>query len=240
VSGEITVFAASSLTDAFREAGGRFEQLNPRTKVVFSFASSATLATQVNEGAPADVFASANQEQMAVVAAKGNVGQSSVFATNSLVVVVPKGSAKVQSFRDLSRPGLKLVLAAPDVPAGQYAREALKNASSDAGYGSDFARRVLANLKSEEPNVRVVLAKVQLGEADAGIVYGTDAAAASVDVARVEIPVEFNVVARYPVAVVKRSGRATTANAFVEFVLGPEGQDLLKRFGFGPPGGLRP
>ena len=235
LSGEITVFAASSLTDAFREAGDRFEQSNPGTKVAFSFASSATLATQLNEGAPADVFASANQEQMSVVATKGNVGEPRVFATNSLVVVVPKGSSKVRSFSDLSRPGLKLVLAAPDVPAGQYAREALKNASSDSGYGADFSRRALANLKSEEPNVRVVLAKVQLGEADAGIVYGTDAAAASADVMRVDIPPELNVVARYPVAVVKGSGRAATASAFVEFLLGPEGQDLLRRFGFGPP-----
>jgi molybdate transport system substrate-binding protein len=170
------------------------------------------------------------------VAGRGNVGESKIFATNSLVVVVPRGSRLVQSWRDLGKPGLKLVLAAAAVPAGQYARDALGRASSSPDYGSDFSKRVLANLKSEEANVRVVLAKVQLGEADAGIVYRTDVAAAGSDVTAIPIPPEFNVVATYPVAVVKGADNEATARAFVAFLLSPDGQAILQRFGFGPPG----
>jgi molybdate transport system substrate-binding protein len=236
IEGEILVSAASSLTDAFTEAGKRFQDLNPKATVTFNFGSSASLATQIDEGVPVDVFASANLDQMKAVADRGNVGDSTIFATNSLVVVVPRGSHQIQSLRDLGKPGLKLVLAAAAVPAGQYAREALRKASTAAGYGPDFSSRVLANVRSEEANVRVVLAKVQLGEADAGIVYRTDVAAAGSDVTAIPIPPEFNVVATYPVAVVKGADNEATARAFVAFLLSPDGQAILQRFGFGPPG----
>ena len=235
VEGSITVFAASSLTDAFKEAGVAFSQANPRAKVAFSFASSSALATQINEGAPADVFASADAATMKLAADRGTVGESSVFARNTPIVVVAKG-APVRSFEDLAKPGIKLVLAAKDVPIGNYSRQILANPSAaSGGISPDFSAKVLANLKSEEANVRAVLSKVQLGEADAGIVYKTDVGAASQDVSQVEIPARYNVVATYPVAIVAASKNQALARAFVEYLLSAAGQAVLAKYGFAPP-----
>ena len=229
----ITVFAASSLTDAFREAGAAFEAAQPGTKVAFSFASSQALATQVNEGAPADVFASAAEEPIARLLTAGKVAAPSVFATNALAVAVASG-AEIDGLDGLARPGLRLVIAAEDVPAGRYTRQMLTKAS--AVYGPGFAAKVLANVRSEEPNVRAVLTKVQLGEADAGIVYQSDLAGDPADVHRVEIAAEQNVVARYPVAIVSASKHHDGAQAFIDFLLGAAGQAILRRHGFGGPG----
>ncbi len=235
LSGEVTVFAASSLTDAFREAGKAFEEANRGAHVAFNFASSSTLATQINEGAPADVFASADSAQMKVVADKGGVEEATTFARNSPVIIVPKGSTVVQSLGDLAKPGVKLVLAAKDVPIGNYARQVLANASGAGGIGADFAARAVANLKSDESNVRAVLSKVQLGEADAGIVYKTDVAAAGGEVRQIEIPAQFNVVATYPIAVVKAARSAALAHAFTDFVRSEAGQFILQKYGFERP-----
>jgi molybdate transport system substrate-binding protein len=236
IRGEITVFAASSLTDAFNAIGKGFEGAHPGTKVTFNFGASSALATQINEGAPADVFASADDVNMQVVAGKGGVGTPTPFASNTPVVVAANNSTLVQSFADLATPGMKLVLAAKDVPIGRYARAILSNASSSGGIAPDFAARVLANLKSEEANVRAVLSKVQLGEADAGIVYRTDIAAAAGEVRAVAIPQQYNVVAQYPIAAVKRSKNGATAQAFIDYVLSDAGQAILARYGFGKPG----
>lgn len=229
---EVRVFAAASLTDAFSEAGKRFESAHPGARVSFSFGSSATLAAQINEGAPADVFASANTAQMAAAEKTGAARDPRVFATNRLVVVTARQSS-VESYRDLANPAIRLVLAAKDVPAGQYARESLVKASTPAGYGEDFARRVLANLKSEEVNVRAALAKVELGEADAAIVYATDVGAAR-KARALSIPEEFNIEARYPIAVLRDAKGAGAAESFVQFLLSPAGQAVLGEFGFGP------
>jgi len=232
LQGKITVFAASSLAEVFEEAGKQFEAANPRTRVSFNFAASSALATQIEEGAPADVFASADFAQADRLYQGGHIQSPAVFARNSLVVVVPRGSTTVTSFEDLANEGVRLVLAGPGVPAGKYAREVIANASASGDFGADFESRVLANLRSEEANVRAVLAKVQLGEADAGFVYATDVAAAAGEVDVVEIPGQFNVTAEYPVAVTTRGSDSPVATAFVEFLLSTQGQEVLRSHGF--------
>lgn len=233
--GGVTVFAASSLTEAFKEAGTAFEKANPGTKVTFSFAASSALAVQINEGAPADVFASADAAQMKNVTDKGNAAEPVIFAKNTPVVIIPKSGKAAATFADLAKPDIRLVLAGKDVPIGRYAREVLTRASGAGGVSADFSVRVLANLKSEEANVRAVLTKVQLGEADAGIVYRTDVGAAANDVKVIEIPAAFNVVAEYPVAVVKATKNQATAAGFVAFVRSPAGQAILDKYGFARP-----
>lgn len=236
VRGEVRVFAASSLTDAFEEMAVQFRAEHPQASVAFNFASSSALAVQINEGAPADVFASADFAQLRVVAARGGASEPVVFATNDLVVVVPARGARLHAFEELARPGLRLVLAARDVPIGAYSREILVKASMAAGGpGPDFTARVLANLRSEEANVRAVLAKVQLGEADAGIVYRTDAATAAREVAAIAIPRAWSVMALYPIAALNGGRNRVGAQAWVDFVLSPAGQETLARFQFGKP-----
>jgi len=229
----VTVFAASSLTDAFKEMGAEFERTHTGTKVTFSFASSSILSTQIEEGAPADVFASADADTMRAVVESGRADEPHSFATNALVVVVPRNSTVVQTFSDLAKPGVKLVLAGKDVPAGKYARLMLANASGGQGIGPDFSTRVLANVRSEESNVRAVLTKVQLGEADAGIVYRTDVQAAKGEVGAITIPGELNVAATYPITVTKEGKQNVRARTFVEYVLSKPGQEILARHGFG-------
>lgn len=235
IDGEITVFAASSLSEAFKEVGAAFEKANPGTEVTFNFAASSALAVQINEGAPADVFASADTAQMKNVIDQGNAEGSAVFATNTPVVVVPKDGKAVATFADLAKPGVKLVLAGEDVPIGRYAREVLAKASGTGGISPDFSDRVLANLKSEEANVRAVLAKIQLGEADAGVVYRTDIVAAAGDVRVIEIPAPYNVLAEYSIAVVLGSPNGVTAAAFTAFVRSKDGQAILEKYGFAAP-----
>lgn len=236
VTGEIVVFAASSLTDAFKELAAGFEAEHAGAKVTLNFASSSALATQINAGAPADVFASADLAQLKVVMDAKNAYEAQLFATNELVVVTPVKGAKVTTFAGLAQPGVRLVLAGKDVPAGRYARESLLRAATlEGAIAPDFATKVLANLKSEESNVRAVLTKVQLGEADAGIVYRTDAKAAGGDVTVIEIPPAFNVTAQYPIAVVNNGKNVTSAEAFVEFLFLAEGQRIMTKHGFGQP-----
>lgn len=235
VSGEISVFAASSLTDAFMEEAAAFEAANPGTKVTMRFGASSALAVQINEGAPADVYASADLAQMKVVTDAGSVAESKIFAKNTPVVVAPRDDEKVSVFADLAKPGVRLVLAASEVPIGRYSREILAKASAEGGVSRDFSEKVLANLKSDEANVRAVLTKVQLGEADAGIVYRTDVPAAGGEVEVVEIPDAYNVVASYPIAAVKSARNAPGAAAFVAFVMSKAGQDILAKHEFVGP-----
>ena len=234
LSGDITVFAAASLTDSFKELGKAFEAANSGTHVTFSFAGSATLATQITQGAPADVFASADAANMKLVSDSGVTDPSVIFATNVPVVVVPATGSPVTAFEELAKPGVKLVLAGPAVPIGNYARQVFTNASA-GGVAPDFATRVLANLKSNESDVKAVLAKVQVGEADAGVVYTTDAASAGKQVKSITIPAKYNVIAQYPIASVTKSGHADVARAFVAYLRSDAGQAVLAKYGFGKP-----
>ena len=232
----ITVFAAASLTDAFAEIGASFEAANPGVKVPFNFAGSQTLRTQIEAGAAADVFASASTKEMDALVAAGIVAADAprTFLTNKLVVILPAANpAGVVQVQDLARPGLKLVLAAEEVPVGNYARRSLEK--MNASLGADFSKTVLANVVSNEDNVKQVLAKVQLGEADAGIVYASDAVGAP-DLQAVVIPTELNVIASYPIAPVLASTHSDMAMRFIAYVLSPEGQAILTKWGFAPPG----
>jgi molybdate transport system substrate-binding protein len=220
--GELKVFAAASLTAAFTELGQQFTAANGGTKVIFNFAGSQALATQIQQAAPADVFASADLSNMDKV--KDQVDTPQNFASNLLQLVVEKGNPKnVATVEDLADRDLKVVLAAPEVPAGKYAAEILGKAG------------VTVKPVSEEDNVKAVVTKVSLGEADAGIVYVTDVTAGGDKVEGVEIPEELNVVATYPIATVKESKSPDQAQAFMDLVLSAEGQQVLKEHGFLPP-----
>jgi molybdate transport system substrate-binding protein len=236
----LAVFAASSLTEPFDKIGEAFMAGHPGVEVTFNYGASSALAVQLSEGAPADVFASANEKQMSVAQASGRVeGDATIFAKNHLVVITPLDNpAKVMTLRDLSRPGVIVLLAAPGAPARDYAEMVFDQASEESGYGPDFKQRVLANLVSEEQNVRQVTAKIALGEADAGVVYASDAAGSVAGlVSRVEIPPRLNVTARYPIAVLHDAQQLALAREFINFVLAPEGQRILANWGFLPPAG---
>lgn len=225
----IVVSAASSLTESFTELAAMFEARADGVRVDLNLAGSSTLAAQIVQGAPVSVFASANDVQMAVVSDAGLIeGEPSVFARNRLVVITPPGSP-VRAVEDLAAGGVTLVLAGPEVPAGAYARAALR--AMNALYGDGFERDALANVVSEEPNVRLVAAKIGLGEADAAIVYATDAMAVD-GVRTIGIDDEVDVIADYPVAVLAGAPHHAVARAFVAFVLSPEARAVLERHGF--------
>jgi molybdate transport system substrate-binding protein len=229
--------AAASLTASFQEIGKQFESQHPGVKVAFNFAGSQQLAQQIAQGAPADVFASANKSQMDAAVKTGRISQDAarVFVTNRLVVIYPKANpAKIASLQDLAKPGIKIDLAAKEVPVGQYALEFLDKASKDAQFTASYKDDVLKNVVSYEENVKSVLTKISLGEADAGIVYTTDAAVATPDsIGQLEIPDAYNVIASYPIAAIQDSKNAELAGAFVELVLSPAGQEALAKYGFG-------
>ena len=228
----VRVFAAASLTQAFREIGAVYGKARPGDRVEFNFAGSQLLRTQIEQGAPADVFASADPEHMEALRRKRLAVAPRVFARNRLVVVTPAGRGTVRRLADLARPGVKVVLAGPTVPAGRYALQALRKMNGVPPFPRDFSRRVEANVVSRETNVRAVLAKVALGEADAGFVYGTDAAAARGRVRVLPIPARLNVTATYPVAIVAAGRTKPGANAFMGEVLSPRGQVILRKYGF--------
>ena len=235
---DLNVFAAASLTDAFGEIGKLFEADHPGVTAVFNFAGSQQLAQQINEGAPADVFASANKKQMDVVIEAGGIvsGTEQTFAKNRLVVIFPKDNpAGLADLQDLAKPDLKLVLAAKEVPVGQYSLDFLDKAVADQTFAPTFKDDVLKNVVSYEDNVKAVLTKVALGEADAGIVYLSDISGADADkIDRIEIPDELNVIASYPIAPIKESENPDLAQAFIDLVLSQEGQDILAKYNFIP------
>ncbi len=222
---EVTVFAAASLTAAFTELGAAFADVEPDVDITFSFAGSSDLAAQIIEGAPADVFASADLANMARVGDAGAAsGTPTVFATNSAEIIVEAGNPNgIGSVADLADADLVVVQCAPQVPCGAYAEQVLVAA------GVEIAP------ESFEASVSGVVAKVTLGEADAGIVYRTDVLAAADRAAGVVIPGEINVVADYPIAVTAASANPDGATRFIEFVRSDAGQRILARFGFGPP-----
>lgn len=221
-SGSITVLAAASLTAALTKIGTDFQSKHPGTTVHFSFAGSATLAAQVQQGAQADVFASADQPNMQKLVDAGLVqGSPSTFARNRLEIVVGAGNPKhITGLSDLAQPGLLVVLCAAAVPCGRYALQALHQAG------------VTVHPASLETDVKAVTSKVALGEADTGIVYVTDVRAAGAAVQGVDIPNNLNVMATYPAVVLKDSPNAALARAFVDYLDSPAGQRTLRRYGF--------
>jgi molybdate transport system substrate-binding protein len=230
----LTVFAAASLNDAFREIGQEFEKFHAGNLVQFNFSGSQDLSTQLHAGAQADIFASANIEEMQHLIDSGLVAPdaSQIFVYNLLVVILPPDNpAGLTALADLARPGQKLVLAAESVPAGRYARQALENLN--VVYGADFKLHVLANVVSNETNVKQVVTKVSLGEADAGIAYRSDIIAAP-DLKTLDIPDEYNVTAEYPIAPLQSTAHPRQAFEFIQFVLSAKGQAILQKWGFIP------
>lgn len=221
----VTVFAAASLTDAFTTIAADFEEEHPGTKVALSFDGSSTLVTQLQNGAPADVFASADTTNMDNLTAAGLQGQDPQdFATNTLEIAVPPGNpAGVSSFSDLTKPGLNLVTCAPEVPCGAAAQKIAA------------AEGVTLQPVSEEQSVTDVLAKVTSGEADAGLVYVTDVKAAGSDVEGVTFPETTDAINTYPITTLAASKQADLAQQFVDFVLGDQGQTVLGDDGFARP-----
>ncbi|GAB7035116.1 molybdate ABC transporter substrate-binding protein [Streptomyces sp. NPDC021749] len=219
---QLTVLAASSLTDVFKKAGAAYEKDHPGTRVNFSFAGSQELAAQVKQGAPADALVTADTKTMDGL--KADAGSPTVIAHNRLVIVTGEGNPKkVHTLKDLTDRKLKVVLAAPEVPVGRYGKQVLD------------AQKLKVTPVSQEPNVRAVLGKVEMGEADAGLVYKTDAATAPKKVDAIDIPDDQNAVAAYPAATLKTSQHAAAAAAFVRWLSTPEAQKILQNAGFQKP-----
>ncbi|MEP6774894.1 MAG: molybdate ABC transporter substrate-binding protein [Chloroflexota bacterium] len=241
-SGGLTVFAASSLKESFTGAGRQFREDNPGvTDLQFNFQGSQMLVSQLQQGAPADVFASADKANMDKAVQAGVIdGAPQELAHNVLTVVLPNNNpAHIQTLHDLARSGVKLSLADPGVPVGQYSEQVLDKLAADPDYGSDFKQKTLANVVSREDNVRQVLTRVQLDQVDAGIVYTTDALAANSasagpvqPVKTVEIPTQYNVIAVYYIAPVKGASHPNAARAWMTYVLSADGQAFLAKYGF--------
>jgi molybdate transport system substrate-binding protein len=234
----LTVFAAASLIDPFTAIGEQFQAGHPGVRVAYNFAGSQQLVQQLAQGAPADVFASADTKQMDAAVQSGSVLTDSpqVFAHNRLVVVFPKDNpGGLESLQDLAKPGLRLVLADKAVPVGNYSLNFLDRASQQVDYGPDFKEKVLKNVLSYEENVKAVLSKVLLGEADAGIIYTSDISQANAGkVGQLNIPDALNPTISYTIAPVSGSPNPELTNAFVDFVLSTQGQAILKSHGFFP------
>lgn len=224
-SGEVNVSAAASLTDAFIEVEAEFEAANPDVDVILNFGPSSGLREQILEGAPADVFASANTSNMDQLAEAGEVdGEPTIFVNNLLQIAVPAGNpAGIAGLADFANDELLIGLCAEDVPCGDFGREALAKAG------------VTPAIDTNEPDVRALLTKIEAGELDAGITYVTDVLSASEAVEGIDIPADQNVVAAYPIATLASAPNPDGARAFVEFVLSGEGQAILTSYGFSSP-----
>jgi molybdate transport system substrate-binding protein len=224
-SGQVVVFAAASLTGSFTEEGAAFEAKHPGVKVTFNFGASSTLVQQITQGAPVDVFASADTANMKKLTDASLVsGASTTFATNKLQIIVGKGNPKrITGLKDLANRDVIVVIGGPDVPIGKYAQQVVDKAG------------VKLAPKSLEADAKAVVNKVTIGEADAGIVYATDVLAAAAKADGVPIPDDVNVIATYPMAVLKSSEADSNARAFVAFVASTDGQAILAKYGFAKP-----
>ena len=225
VTGTVTVFAAASLTESFNTIGKNFEAANPGSKVTFNYAGSSALATQINQGAPADIFASAAPANMKTVTDAGNAdGPPSIFVKNQLVIAVSKGNPKgIKGLADLTKPGLKVALCAAQVPCGAAAKKAL-----------DAAKVSLTPVTLEQ-DVKQALSKVKLGEVDAALVYRTDAKAAAADVEGIEFPESAQAINDYPIVLLKSAPNKTAAQAFLAYVQSDQGIAVLMAAGFQKP-----
>ncbi len=234
---ELFVFTAASLTGAFTEIGQIFEK-EANISVAFNFDGSQALRTQIENGAYADVFASANTKQMNALKKDGLMNNSSisVFTRNKLSLIVPKDNpAKISNLTDLAKPGIKIVIGTKDVPVGDYAMQIINKLGNDSAYGPDYRTKVLANVISQETNVNYVVTKVALGEADAGFAYVSDVTedlAAKVD--KINIPDKYNVIAEYPMGLLKECKYPAEAEEFMNLVTSEEGKAILEKYGFAP------
>jgi molybdate transport system substrate-binding protein len=229
--GTLRVLAASSLKEVFPKVANAFSAANGGVDVTFEFAGSDELATQLEEGAKADVYAAASPKYPDKLAAEGKVTAPVPFATNTLVLATPAGSTGVSGLDALSTSGVKLVIGAVGVPVGDYTRTVLS--ALDATEGAGWSAAVLKNVVSEEQSVKSIVAKLESGDADAGFVYVTDTKAAGGKLAAIAIPTAAKPTATYPIAVVASSSAKDLARKWVDFVLSPDGQALLRTAGFG-------
>ncbi|HEX6557573.1 MAG TPA: molybdate ABC transporter substrate-binding protein [Ktedonobacteraceae bacterium] len=230
----LNVFAAASLKESFNLIAAKYTRAHPNITIKLNFAGSQILEQQIASGAPADVFASADQVNMQKAVDAGLVGNSQVFVKNRLTVIIPAANpGNINSLKDLSRKGVKIDIGAPAVPAGKYSLQVLAKMAQSANYGPAYENAVKANFVSQETDVKAVVNKVQLGEVDAGFVYVTDVTAAvSNKIKMIDIPDNFNVIAQYPIAVTKSPAHSNEARAFVQYILSPEGQDVLQKYHF--------
>ena len=233
---ELTVYGAASLKGALEAAEAAYEIANPGTTVTLSTDSSSALETQIEQGAPADVFLSADATNPKKLVDGGFAdGDAVTFAGNKLTIIVPSGNpAGIATPADLAKEGVKVIAAGDEVPITRYAAQLVENLAREAGYPADFAAMYTANIASKEDNVAAVRSKIELGEGDAAIVYVTDAKALT-KVATIDVPESANVPATYAGVVVKASPHAAAARAFLDWFAGPEGQAILGTFGFLPP-----
>ena len=231
---KLTVLAASSLTDVFPRIGAEFSRSHPGVTFGFSFAGTDQLAAQIQQGAPADVFAGASTKYGDQLVAAHDIAPYRLFCTNRLVLITPSSNpGGIASLRDLATNPVKLVIGSDAVPVGSYTRTVLSNL--DAVYGSGYSAKVLSHVVSDEDSVTSIVAKVVSGEADAGFVYVTDALTAGSKVRTISLPASAQAVASYPISAVAASDHAAAAREFVDFVLSPLAQRLLRQAGFGAP-----
>jgi molybdate transport system substrate-binding protein len=234
---ELTVFTAASLTGALGEIGQIYTN-QTNIEVAFNFDGSQALRTQIENGAYADVFLSANKKQMNAVKNSGLMNNSSIiiFTKNKLSLIVPKGNpAKIGNLSDLAKPGLKIVIGTKDVPVGDYALQIIGKLGNDSAYGPDYKTKVLANVISQETNVNYVVTKVALGEADVGFAYVSDITeelTSKVD--KIDIPDEYNIIAEYPLGILLESKYPAESWEFIDLVMSDEGKAVLEKYGFAP------
>ena len=233
----LIISAAASLKDVIQEAGRRFEQHHPHCKLHYNFSNSAQLSSQIEQGAPVDLFASADIADVQRLTDKKLITDQAVLARNTLVVIVSKQAAgRIRSLQDLAGPNVRLVLAAPRVPIARYARQFLSNADRTGTYGPDYSARVLGNVVSEEPDVRMIVTKVALGEGDAGIVYVSDITKDLQDkVSTIEVPKKLNVVANYGIGIVRNSPHPNAARHMYEMLRSKEFAEICIKHRFLPP-----
>lgn len=234
---EITAFTAASLTGAFGEIGQMYKN-ESNTSIAFNFDGSQVLRTQIENGAYADVFASANTKQMNALKNEGLMNNSSIsiFTRNKLALIVPKDNpANIHNLTDLAKPGIKIFIGTKDVPVGDYAMQIINKLGNDSAYGQDYKKKVMANIISQETNVNYVVTKVALGEADVGFAYVSDITeelASKVD--KVEIPNKYNVIAEYPIGILKQSKYPAEAKKFIDLVKSDKSTAILEKYGFSP------
>ncbi len=234
---ELTVFTAASLTGAFSEIGQMYKN-ETNISAVFNFDGSQVLRTQIENGAYADIFVSANTKQMNALKNEGLMNNSSisVFTKNKLSLIVPSDNpAKIHNLTDLTKPGVKIVIGTKDVPVGDYALQIINKLGNDSAYGPDYKKKVMANIISQETNVNYVVTKIALGEADVGFAYVSDITedlATKVD--KVEIPDKYNIVAQYPIGILKQSKYPADAEEFIKLVKSDKGVAILNKYGFMP------
>jgi molybdate transport system substrate-binding protein len=232
----LTIYGAASLKGVLDKVKAAYETANPGTTLTISTDSSAALETQIEQGAPADVFLSADTTNPKKLVDKGlAAGDAATFAGNKLTIIVPTANpAGIKTPADIAKTGVKVIAAGDEVPITKYATQLVANLAKEAGYPTDFVAKYTANIASKEDNVKAIVAKIELGEGDAGIVYVTDARA-STKVTAVDVPDTANVPATYAGVVVKASRNAAAAQAFLTWFTGPDGQAILSTFGFLPP-----